>query len=140
MPPLVFVVDDNPIVTELVKLRLTLAGYTVEGASDGLAALRRLRELQPALILLDLDMPVLGGLETLKIIRAEDLWRDARIVMLTASDDDANIAAAHRLGADGYLLKPFDSNALAERVNRLLGARDTVWMDDEHCVVRSRRA
>ncbi len=105
----VLVIDDHPLfrkgVADLLDMEpaLTLVGE----AADGAAGLRLARELRPDLILLDLNMKGLDGLETLRRLRA-DASLDARVVMLTVSDHEADVVAALRTGADGYLLKDME--------------------------------
>jgi two-component system nitrate/nitrite response regulator NarL len=105
----VLVIDDHPLfrkgVADLLDMEpaLTLVGE----AADGASGLRLARELAPDLILLDLNMKGLDGIETLRRLRA-DPAQDARIVMLTVSDTEADVVAALRTGADGYLLKDME--------------------------------
>lgn len=135
--PLIFIADDDPIVVALVQLRLNLAGYEVRSASDGIEALEVLGGISPSLVILDLEMPRLGGLDTLKHLRKHPRHRGAPVLVLTASADSADVVAARRLGAVGYVLKPFDPDLLASRVNRLIRRGGVVWVDEP---VKRRRA
>lgn len=105
----VLVIDDHPLfrkgVADLIAMEPALR--LVGEAADGAAGLDLARELQPDLILLDLEMKGLDGIETLKRLRAEETL-DARILMLTVSDTEADLVAALRAGADGYLLKDME--------------------------------
>ena len=105
----VLVIDDHPLfrkgVADLIAMEPALR--LVGEAPDGEGGLRLAHELQPDLILLDLNMKGLDGIETLKRLRADESL-DARVVMLTVSDTDADVVAALRAGADGYLLKDME--------------------------------
>jgi two-component system, NarL family, nitrate/nitrite response regulator NarL len=114
----ILIVDDHPLfrrgVVQLLAMEpeLEVAGE----ARDGEEAVARAKELDPDLILLDLNMRGIGGLEALRRLRAEGV--DARIVMLTVSDSDEDVVAALRAGADGYLLKDMEPEQLLERVKQ----------------------
>jgi DNA-binding NarL/FixJ family response regulator len=101
----IVLVDDHPMVRDgLTALFDTIDDCDVVGvAADGAEALRVIRELRPDVALMDLAMPVMGGVEATRRLRAED--PDVRVVVLTMSDDDASVRAALRAGARGYLLK-----------------------------------
>ena len=109
----VLVVDDEPQAVELLEEFLTAKGYTVIGASGGEEALRRLKEEQPHLMLLDIRMPVMDGLEVLK--RAREIDREVGIVMVTAVNEERMGREALRMGAYDYITKPLDFDYL-ERV------------------------
>ncbi|HEY9219337.1 MAG TPA: response regulator [Phenylobacterium sp.] len=128
--PLIFIADDDPLVVSLVQLRLSMAGYDVKSAGDGVEALEALNSLSPSLIILDLEMPRLGGLDTLKHLRNHPRLKATPMLVLTASADSADVVSARRLGAVGYVLKPFKPDLLAQRVNRLTRHNGIVWTDD----------
>jgi two-component system alkaline phosphatase synthesis response regulator PhoP/two-component system response regulator ResD len=102
---------------ELVRLYLERDGFRVESASDGAQGLRLARELRPALIILDLMLPEVDGLEVCRQVRAES---DVPIVMLTARDEDVDKIVGLELGADDYLTKPFNPRELVARVKAIL--------------------
>jgi len=117
----VIVIDDHPLFRKGVEDLIEMSsGLELVGeAADGESGIRLARETDPDLILLDLNMKGLGGIETLKRLRELDL--DARVVMLTVSDSEDDVVAALRAGADGYLLKdmePEDILAALERVTQ----------------------
>ncbi|MBK1724076.1 two-component system response regulator NarL [Thiocystis violacea] len=105
----VLVIDDHPLFRKGVADLITMepALRLVGEAADGEDGLRLARALQPDLVLLDLNMKGLDGIETLKRLRADDAL-DARVVMLTVSDTESDVVAALRAGADGYLLKDME--------------------------------
>ena len=109
----VLVVDDEPQAVELLEEFLTAKGYAVVGASGGEEALRRLKEERPHLMLLDIRMPVMGGLEVLR--RAREIDREVGIVMVTAVNEESIGREALRMGAYDYITKPLDFDYL-ERV------------------------
>jgi two-component system nitrate/nitrite response regulator NarL len=119
----VVIIDDHPLfrkgVADLIAMEPSLR--LVGEAADGEAGLRLARERQPDLILLDLHMKGLGGLETLRRLRDADT--DARVVVLTVSDSEEDVIAALRAGADGYLLKDMEPEDILDGLRRATGGR-----------------
>jgi len=113
----VLVVDDDTKTVELVKLYLNRDGYRVLTAYDGLEALRQARKRQPDLIVLDLMLPGMDGLEVCRTLRDET---DVPIIMLTARTTDQDKLTGLDLGADDYVTKPFSPKELAARVRAVL--------------------
>jgi two-component system alkaline phosphatase synthesis response regulator PhoP len=113
----VLVVDDDAKTVELVKLYLNRDGYRVTTAFDGLEALRLARESRPDLIVLDLMLPGMSGLEICHTLRAES---DVPIIMLTAMTTDQDKLTGLDIGADDYMTKPFSPRELAARVRAIL--------------------
>ena len=113
----VLVVDDDVKTVELVKLYLNRDGYRVVTAYDGAEALRLARENHPDLIVLDLMLPEVDGLEVCRTLRAES---DVPIIMLTAKSTDRDKLTGLDLGADDYMTKPFSPRELAARVRTVL--------------------
>ncbi|TRZ96734.1 MAG: DNA-binding response regulator [Dehalococcoidia bacterium] len=113
----VLVVDDDVKTVELVKLYLNRDGYRVLAAYDGAEALRLARERRPDLIVLDLMLPGMDGLEVCRTLRDES---DVPIIMLTARTTDEDKLAGLSLGADDYVTKPFSPRELAARVRAVL--------------------
>jgi len=113
----ILVVDDDVKTVELVKLYLNRDGYKVLTAYDGVEALRLARESQPDLIVLDLMLPGIDGLEVCRTLRAES---DVPIIMLTARTTEQDKLTGLDLGADDYVTKPFSPRELAARVRTVL--------------------
>ena len=113
----ILVVDDDVKTVELVKLYLTRDGYRVITAYDGVEALRLAREGHPDLIVLDLMLPGIDGIEICRTLRAES---DVPIIMLTARSTDQDKLTGLGLGADDYVTKPFSPRELAARVRVVL--------------------
>lgn len=113
----VLVVDDDAKTVELVKLYLNRDGYKVLTAYDGVEALRLARESHPDLIVLDLMLPGIDGLQICRTLRGES---DVPIIMLTAKTTDQDKLTGLELGADDYVTKPFSPKELAARVRAVL--------------------
>jgi len=113
----VLVVDDDVKTVELVKLYLNRDGYRVLTAYDGVEALRLAREKHPDLIILDLMLPGIDGLQVCRALRQES---DVPIIMLMAKTTDQNKLTGLELGADDYVTKPFSPRELAARVRAVL--------------------
>lgn len=113
----ILVVDDDVKTVELVKLYLNRDGYRVLTAYDGVEALRQAREGHPDLIVLDLMLPGIDGLEVCRTLRNES---DVPIIMLTARTTDQDKLTGLSLGADDYMTKPFSPRELAARVRAVL--------------------
>ncbi|MDQ8029742.1 MAG: response regulator [Brevundimonas sp.] len=131
----ILIAEDEADIRELFTLILSSAGYEVTTVSDGVGALTRLAYAPPALVILDLNMPKVDGLEVLAAIRTVETWKDVPVLVLTASGTGDNLVTARRLGARGYLLKPLTPSGLVERVQQILGDPTLVWLDD---ITRSR--
>lgn len=142
---LILVVEDNPDHLELTVLTLKEHGVTAEivVACDGAGALDFLfgrgehagrdTKHQPDLVLLDMRLPKLSGLDVLRSIRAERLTAMVPVVMLTSSSEQSDMAASYRSGANGFVRKPVDFEAFSEKLNHLqafwLGVNETILPD-----------
>lgn len=120
----VLVVDDEPTIAEVVSRYLERAGYDVRSAGDGAQALRLVAESRPDLVVLDVMLPGLNGLEVMRRLR--DLERDrVPIILLTAKGEESDRVVGLRLGADDYIVKPFSPAELVARVDAVLRRIDT---------------
>jgi two-component system KDP operon response regulator KdpE len=115
--PLVLVADDEPRITKLVAVILTDEGFRVVTASGGEEALRKAEEVRPDIVLLDIVMPDLDGIEVMRQLRE---WRPVPVILLTAKGSTADKAKGLDLGADDYIAKPFHPDELAARVRAVL--------------------
>ena len=117
-PDSVIIIDDHPLfrkgVADLIAMEPSL--HLVGEATNGASGVRLAQETNPDLILLDLNMKGMDGIETLRRLREADL--DARIVMLTVSDSEEDVVAALRAGADGYLLKDMEPEDILDSLRR----------------------
>jgi DNA-binding response OmpR family regulator len=116
--PRVLVVDDDPSVTGVLKRGLTYEGFAVDVASSGAEGLSVARERPPSLVILDVMMPGLGGLEVLERLRSSD--PQLPVLLLTAKDAPSDQVEGLSLGADDYVVKPFTFEVLVARVRALL--------------------
>ena len=124
----ILVVDDEPYIREFLRSVLTDEGYEVITASDGREALPIAVTEQPNLILLDIMMPDLNGMETCKQLRERPTTRNIRIIMLTGYDTRDRLEESILAGADDFLGKPVDITELRIRVRSMLKVND---MNDE---------
>ena len=119
-PPLILIVEDNPASLDILQTRLTAHNYEVITATDGEAGLAMARETQPDLILLDIMMPKIDGIEVCRHIRADSSLPFMPIIMVTAKADSKDVVSGLEAGADEYLPKPVDHTALVARVKSML--------------------
>lgn len=113
MPEKILIVEDEPALQETLAYNLTRQGYLTEAAGDGHAALEAARRFLPDLILLDLMLPGLDGIEVCRILRQE---MNVPIIMLTARDDEIDRVIGLEIGADDYVTKPFSTRELLARI------------------------
>jgi two-component system alkaline phosphatase synthesis response regulator PhoP len=134
-PPVVLVVDDDAAIRTVVRWRLDDEGFRVVEAEDGPSALRRIRDDGPALVVLDLSLPGLSGLDLLRKVRSGRTGRsDTPIIVLSGRSGEADRISALDLGADDYLVKPFSPGELAARVRSVL-RRTSPELSEEAIVV-----
>ena len=113
-------VDDEPDILEFVSYNLSKEGYQIFTAPDGAEALKVAAECRPHLILLDMMMPRMDGLQTCKALREMEETADARIVFLSALSEEENQLTGFDAGADDYIAKPIRMNLLKSRVNAIM--------------------
>lgn len=118
----VLIVEDEPDVLLLLENRMRGAGHEVESVTDGEQALEAVAAREPAVIILDWMMPKLDGIAVLERLRTTDSDRRVKVLMLTAKSQQHDIDRAYAAGADDYIVKPFSSRDLIERVAALAGA------------------
>jgi DNA-binding response OmpR family regulator len=121
--PKILVVDDEPDALELVAFNLKRAGFQVVTAADGAEALRRAHEQLPDLVVLDVMLPELDGLEVCRRLRKESGTAGIPVLILTAKSAEIDRVLGLELGADDYLTKPFSPRELVLRIKNLLGRR-----------------
>ena len=122
MKPRILVVDDEPDAVEMIEFNLKSNGYDVVTAADGEEALTKARAVLPNLIILDLMLPEVDGMEVCKILRRDPRTSGIPIIMLTAKAAEIDRVLGLELGADDYVTKPFSLRELVLRVKRLLRA------------------
>jgi two-component system OmpR family response regulator len=133
-PTRVLVVDDEPNITELVSIGLRYEGFDVSSAHDGRGALRAVRELKPELVILDVTMPDINGLEVVRRMRAENIWMP--VIFLTARDAVEDKIAGLTVGGDDYIAKPFSLDELVARVRAMVRRNHLAARREESGVLR----
>lgn len=116
----IVVVEDENDITELVKYNLEREGFEVKTADNGLAALEVMRQEDPNLVLLDLMLPGIDGLEVCRKVKSDPLTSRIPIIMVTAKGEESDIVLGLGLGADDYITKPFSVKELVARVKAVL--------------------
>ncbi len=129
----VLVIEDERGLTEVLAYNLQREGYETIIAHDGQEGLRKAQTLLPDLILLDLMLPVMNGLEVCRELKAGERTRDIPILMLTAKAEETDQVVGFSLGADDYVIKPFGVKALMARIKALQRRRESA--DDPAAVV-----
>lgn len=119
----VLIVDDNPTNLKLVRTLLTGEEYEIRTASDGRQALEVLSKFHPRLILMDIQMPGMNGLELTRLLKADSRTRDITVVAVTAYAIPGDEERILNAGCSGYVTKPIDTRTLPATVKRHLGAR-----------------
>lgn len=119
----VLVVDDEPTIAEVVSRYLERAGYQTRIAADGIAAVDAAATQRPDLVVLDLMLPGIDGLEVMRRLREQD--RGTPVILLTAKGEESDRVIGLRLGADDYVVKPFSPAELVARVDAVLRRVDT---------------
>src|SRR3954449_2151320 len=130
----ILVVDDEPKIADLARDYLEHAGFAVRIAGDGEAALAAIRHDRPDLVVLDLGLPGVDGLDVTRAIRRDS---SLPVIMLTARDDELDKILGLGLGADDYLTKPFSPRELVARVRAVLRRTDGVAAASSDEIVRS---
>ena len=118
--PLILIVEDEAALATMLRYNLEKQGYRVEEAGDGQEALTRIAEVQPDLVLLDWMLPVMSGIEVCRQIRRRPATRDLPVIMVTARTEDQDAVRGLNTGADDYIGKPFNMDALLARIRALL--------------------
>jgi len=119
MPRKIYVVEDENDIADIVKHYLKNAGYNVELFEDGEKALRRIHVSAPDMLLLDLMLPGMDGLEMCRLLRSEPATKKLPIIMLTAKGEETDKIVGLEMGADDYVTKPFSPKELVARVKAL---------------------
>ncbi|HEY3423936.1 MAG TPA: response regulator transcription factor [Negativicutes bacterium] len=113
----ILIVDDDDQIRELLSLYFSKAGFAVEAAANGVEAIRKVEQVKPQMIILDIMMPILDGIEVCRQIRT---FSSVPIIMLTARAEDDDRIMGLELGADDYITKPFNPREVVARVNAVL--------------------
>jgi DNA-binding response OmpR family regulator len=133
----ILVVDDEVVLLETIVYNLELAGYQVFTAADGASALEIAHREKPDLLILDLMLPVIDGLEVCRQLRREDDTAGMLILMLTAKGEEIDKVVGLEVGADDYVTKPFGKHELLARVKALLRRQDKMGPSDGEATIES---
>ena len=123
MEPDVLVVDDSAAIRKILQRVLRQTGMTIRTiheAGDGQEALEILKVHQPALVLTDINMPKMDGLQFLAALKSSEQWRGIPVVMITTEGGEAKVGEAVKLGAAGYVRKPFTADQIKEKLAGIL--------------------
>jgi two-component system phosphate regulon response regulator PhoB len=120
----ILIVEDHPTMREAMRLVLEGEGFQIEEAADGETALAAIHASPPDLLFLDLNIPGTSGTGVLEAVRADPVFADVRVIVVTAAGEEGR-AEALRLGADEYFTKPFSPTALLRTVERVLAGGAT---------------
>lgn len=116
----IMVVDDEPDIVKLVKISLEMANFDVIEAYSGLEALEKTKTIVPDLYLLDIMMPDMNGYEVCEKLKENNRTKTVPVVMLTAKGQKGDAEQGLRVGADDYIIKPFDPYELGEQISEIL--------------------
>ena len=130
----VLVVEDEEDIMEVIRFNLEKEGYEVHQALSGEKALQVIENNLPSLVLLDLMLPGINGLDLCRIFKQNDRTKAIPVIMLTAKSEDADIVAGLEMGAEDYITKPFSPRVLLARVRTVLRRRETGVKDDSSVI------
>ena len=117
----ILLVDDEPALVELIKIRLEANGYEILTAGDGQQALDTARKEMPDLIILDLMLPKIDGYKVCRMLKFDKVFEHIPVIIFSAKGSDADKKLAEQAGADAYLVKPFDLELFTETIRKLTG-------------------
>ncbi len=119
----VLIVEDEPAIAENLQALLSAKGYEVAVAGDGSAAVAEARKMRPDLVLLDIMLPKLGGFDVCRILKMDPATQRAKVVMITGLGRMGDVETAFKNGADDYIIKPFDTERLFKKLEKVLAGR-----------------
>lgn len=126
----ILIVDDEPDILELVRFNLAKEGYEVTCAASGEEALKSARGFSPDLVILDLMLPGIDGLDVCRELKSDSKTSSIPVIMLTAKGSEADVVAGLELGADDYITKPFSPRVLLARVKAVVRRRKSAPVDE----------
>jgi CheY-like chemotaxis protein len=119
--PTILVVDDDPVIQKLLSVNFEMEGYRVVTAGDGVEGLEKVKSESPDLVLLDVMMPRMDGLEAARRLKADPATKHIPVLLLSAKAQSVDIQGGLEAGADDYVTKPFDPLELLDKVAALIG-------------------
>ena len=120
MAKLILIIEDEPDMVGMIKMRLGAAGYETKEALDGQEGLRLAREEEPDLIILDLMLPKLDGYKVCRMLKFDEKYRHIPVIMFTAKAQEGDIKLGKEVGVNAYITKPFESKVLLSKIKELL--------------------
>ena len=117
---IILVVDDEPDIALALKDRLEMEGYQIITAADGMEALEKLAETEPALILMDVMMPRMNGFQACRKIKSTTEWSKIPVILLTAKSQESDKYWGKESGCDDYVTKPFEMDEIVGKISRCL--------------------
>ena len=117
----ILIVDDEAQLVEMMKMRLEAAGYSVIAAYDGQEGLNKARKEKPDLIILDLMLPKMDGYKVCGLLKNDARYSKIPIIMFTARAQDEDVRLGKDLGAEDYVIKPFEPKLLLDKIRKLIG-------------------
>lgn len=120
--PLALIVEDSAVEAEIIKRSVARGGYEVAIARNGFDGLEFMMARKPAIVLSDINMPQMNGFEMCAAIREKKELRDVPVMLISALSDPEDVIMAITAGADGYITKPYDEDALLSRIKALISA------------------
>ncbi len=117
----ILLVDDEKDLVEMVKMRLEASGYEIIPAYDGQEALEKARSEKPDLIILDIMLPKMDGYKVCRMLKFDEKYKKIPIIMFTARAQESDKETGEEVGADGYIIKPFEPEILLSKIQEFLG-------------------
>ena len=127
----ILIVEDEPDIIKIVVFRMKQAGYEVLMAEDGKKGLELIYYHNPALVLLDLNLPVMSGRDVCEKIKGTEDLKNIPVILFTASNSSKLCETAAELGADDYITKPFDIDILLDKIEKMIGQKGTVTTGEQ---------
>ncbi|TML89760.1 MAG: response regulator [Actinobacteria bacterium] len=118
----VLVIDDDPVIVKLLRVNFELEGFNVISAGDGREGVEMVRAERPDVVISDIMMPTMNGLELVSILKSDPTTADVPVLLLSAKAQMADVQRGFELGADDYVTKPFDPIELIDKVTALVAA------------------
>jgi DNA-binding response OmpR family regulator len=120
----ILIAEDEPLILQTLELKLKKEGYQVIGCVDGLDALQKIEQEQPDLIITDIMMPYMSGLELIRKVKQDNGDKNIPVIVLSTMGQESIVEEAFELGADDYLKKPFSLSELSIRIKRISGKKN----------------
>ena len=116
----IFIVEDDPVTVRLLKVMLEKRNYDVQDCDNGAAAIDKIRDYKPDLVLMDVIMPEIDGVEATRMIKNDPELASIPVIILSALGQEIEVSKGLTAGADGYMKKPFDTNMLLKKIEELI--------------------